>query len=95
MKKINLEIKRLNQFNFILAERLDSPIEREIAGSKVVYSHKNIDKFYGTLKSAIEGYFRHLNINTPIIDKSLDLVKPSSKESIYIDYIETDLIKRF
>lgn len=86
-----LEIKRLNQFNFILAERLEVPVEREIAGNKVVYNHKNLEKYYGTLKGAIEGYFRHLNRNVPIIDKSLDLVKPYSKESLFIDYLERDL----
>ena len=40
MKNVTLEIKRLNQFNFILAERLEAPVEREIAGNKVIYTHK-------------------------------------------------------
>tara|TARA_R110000796_G_scaffold227286_1_gene344005 strand:- start:853 stop:1140 length:288 start_codon:yes stop_codon:yes gene_type:complete len=95
MKNVTLEIKRLNQFNFILAERLDAPIEREIAGNKVIYNHKNLEKFYGTLKGAIQGYFRHLNINTPIIDKNLDLIKPNSKESLYLEYMEIDLTNKF
>lgn len=89
MRKI--EIRRLNQFNFILAERLEVPVKREIAGSEVVYTHKNIDKFYGTLYAAIRGYFKHLGINTPTISKSLELVKPSSPESLFIEYMERDL----
>ena len=90
-----LEIKRLDNYNFILAERLDEPTTRSIAGNEIVYTHKNLSKFYGSLYYALRGYFSHLGVNVPLIDESLKSVRPTSEKSLYQDYLECELSGRF
>ena len=61
-------IRKLDNNNFILAEKLSEPMVRIIAGNEVTYEYKNIDKYYGKLGDAIDGLCRHLGkekINVP------------------------------
>lgn len=61
-------IRKLDKYNFILAEKLSEPIVRNIAGNEVTYEYKNLDKYYGRLGDSIDGLCRYLDkepINIP------------------------------
>ena len=86
-----LEIKQLDKHNFILAERLDEPKTRFIGKQEIIYTHKNLPKYYGTLHGALNGYFIHLGVEVPFISESLKLVKPSSEKQLFDKYIECEI----
>lgn len=83
-------IRKLDNNNFILAEKFEEPVISVIAGKEIERNYKNIDKFYGTLYYALRGLFRHREANIPLFDKKLELVKPSSKEELYKDWLDKD-----
>ena len=53
-------IRKLDNYNFVLSEKLNEPVVKLIAGKEITYNYKNIDKFYGRLHDAILGLCRHL-----------------------------------
>lgn len=89
----NLVIRKLDNYNFVLAEKLDEPNVRIINGNKVVYYFKNLDKFYGTLHYAVRGYFNHINMPIPALGDDLKTIKPTSDLSKYEKLFESDLVE--
>lgn len=87
----NLVIRKLDNNNFVLAEKLNEPQTRMINGIEVIYTFKNLDRYYGNLYEAIKGYFRYLNMPIPIIDKELKTIKPYQDLSNYEKLLEVDL----
>lgn len=81
-----IHIRRLDNYNFILASKLQEPKTVNIAGNEVVYSYKNIDKYYGNINGAINGLFRHLNINKKI--EEYKNIKPTSDNELYMPFLE-------
>lgn len=88
-------LRKLDKYNFILAEQLNEPKTVTIAGKEVTYLYKNLGLHYNDIYWGIRGFIRHnkLNIDKDTVPLKYKGIKPTSDD---IDqYLETDdLIER-
>ena len=54
---MKLVIRKKDNYNFILADKLDEPKIYTIAGKDIISNYDNQDYFYGRLGSALRGLF--------------------------------------
>ena len=88
---MKLVIRKKDNYNFILADKLDEPKIYTMAGKDIISNYENKDLFYGRLGSALRGLFKHSKVKIPFIPEELDLVKPSGQESLYDDWIDLEI----
>lgn len=81
-----LVIRKLDNHNFTLSQKLDEPQVVNIAGKDVVYEYKNKIAYYGNLHGAISGLLRHTNHNKVTVPDELKTIKPYSDESKYVAF---------
>ena len=80
----DIVIRKFDNNNFCLAERLAEPKLVVIGGVEVEIRYDNIHKFYGRLHDAICGLYRHSNKQVPgNIPEEFKEIKPNTVEKLY------------
>lgn len=80
-------IRKIDNNNFCLAKKLDKPKTVTFKNKKVVYEHKNLECYFGSLYGAITHLFKKSNININVSDKYKQ-IKPYSDEHTYMPFLE-------
>ena len=78
-------IRKFDSNNFSLAEVLDEPSIKMIAGSEVEFNHVNINKYYGRLYDAIKGLSRHINKPELLVDEVKNVSPSNITDNKYLD----------
>lgn len=78
-------IRKYDSHNFCLAEVLDEPSIKMIAGSEVEFNYININKYYGRLYDAIKGLSRHINKPELLVDEVKNVSPSNITDNKYLD----------
>ena len=81
-------IRRLDNYNFILATELEEPKVVKIKDKEIIYRYKNMERYYGNMYYAIRGLCRLENVECPNLPSELKNIKPSSDPSTYVPFVE-------
>jgi hypothetical protein len=91
---MKLVIRKKDNYNFILADKLDKPKIYTMAGKDIISNYDNQDYFYGTIHGAIYGLLKHSKKNKGIsledIPNELAKIKPNSEDINYNQYLDID-----
>lgn len=80
-------IRKLDQYNFVLATKLKEPKIGNCKGVKLVQVYTNMKYYYGTMYEAVKGLSKVTG--KPIkLDNSLKLIKPKHDSDSYEPFIE-------
>jgi hypothetical protein len=88
--KMNLYIRKLDNYNFTLAEKLDEPRVVKIKDKEIVYNYKNLPCYYGSMYGAIIGLAKHTKtkIDRDKLEDELHNIYPASGENLYMPFLE-------
>lgn len=83
-------IRKLDNYNFVLATKLKEPKVSAIQGRKITSNYSNMKYYYGTMYEAVKGLSKVTS--KPInLDESLKLIKPKCNSDLYEPFIEKTL----
>lgn len=83
-------IRKLDKYNFILAEELEEPMMRTIGDKEIVYNYKNLPLHSNDIYYAIRALVRHskCKIKLEDIPKSLLDIKPDDEQDRFMPFLE-------